>query len=414
MRLIQKSNRSFLVILIVILPLACTVIFLSIRYYIQGEVEEKLAVDELRIVQQLEADKPVNSIAPLIEIEVAPDRELMHSQFNDVMVYDPLEKENEQYREIESVKEINGTRYAIKVRHAMLETNDLVLVIVTVIGIVFLLSAILLYYLNSISSLKLWKPFYTNIDRLRKYSFTNQEELIIEDSSIQEFQELKGALVQLTGRLHSDYNMLKQFTENASHEIQTPLSIISLNLEEALQHELPDEIHQKIYTTYQAVQRLAKLNEKLLLLSKLENHQFNDKKELDLCNILEEKVTELSPLIDQKEVQIEWKSNETFNVNIDPYLANVLMTNLLSNAIKHNIKGGKIELTVTNSSIVISNEFSEKVNTTEIFHRFKKGDSASNSTGLGLALVEQIINGIELTIEASQNAHFFTMRILRK
>ncbi len=414
MRLIQKTNRNFLVILIVILPLACAVIFFSIRYYIQGEVDEKLAVDELRIVQQIEAQKPVHSIAPLIEVEVAPERELMDSHFNDVMVYDPLEKENEQYREIESVKAINGTRYAIKVRHAMLETNDLIMVIVSVIGIVFLLTAILLYYLNYNGSLKLWKPFYTNIDRLGKYSFTNPEELLIEDSSIQEFQELKIALVQLTSRLHLDYNMLKQFTENASHEIQTPVSIISLNLEEALQQDLPDEVHQKIYATYQAVQRLAKLNEKLLLLSKLENHQFNDKKELDLCHILEEKVTELSPLIDQKGVQIEWKTRDMFKINIDPYLANVLMINLLSNAIKHNKKSGKMELSITNNSIVISNEFSELVDTTAIFQRFKKGASASNSTGLGLALVEQIIKGTDLSIEASQTAELFTIRILKK
>ena len=146
MKLIKKTNINFLVVILIILPISYLILFFSLNYFISDEVDEKLRVDELRITEQLDKNTAFISIAPIIEVcEINTDTTIK-DEIKNVLIYDPIEKEEEPYRELISVKVINERRYLIKVRHSIIEDKDFMLAIglsmCTVLLLVFILSSV--------------------------------------------------------------------------------------------------------------------------------------------------------------------------------------------------------------------------------------------------------------------------------
>jgi hypothetical protein len=411
MKLITQTNKNFIIIILIVLPVSCFLLFFSLNYFISDEVDEKLRVDELRIINQLKANPSFISIAPVIEVSEIDKEIKINTDIINVLIYDPIEKEEEPFRELTSVKKIGEKWYLIKVRHSTIEDKDFFIAIGGTMALMLLLIFGLLLFLNNRLSLQLWSPFYHNIDKLKTYSFKESKELELLDSKIDEFQDLKNSLIILTDKLQQDYKSLKEFTENASHEIQTPLSIISMNLDEVLQEEHSENNYRKLYSCYQSTQRLSKLNEKLLLLAKLDNDQFNDLKEVSFNEMLFEKVEELRPLIKEKELEIIIVNNGSFILKIDSFLANLLLINLISNAIKHSIPKSLVEIELSAKSMTFSNKTNLEINKNLIFKRFKKGNDASNSTGLGLSIVKSIADVSNLNIEVLHEDHVFKISI---
>lgn len=414
MKLINKTNRNFILVTLIVLPVACVLLFFSLDYFISDEVDEKLRVDEMRIIQQLNKNPSFISIAPVIEVSEIENKINVDTVIKNVMIFDPIEKEEEPFRELSSVQEINGKWYLIKVRHSTIENKDFILAIGITMSFILILIFALLFFLNNRLSLKLWQPFYQNIDKLKAYSVKDNQDLELLDSKIDEFQDLKQSLIDLTKKLQKDYKSLKEFTENASHEIQTPLSIISMNLDEVLQQEHTADNYKKIYNSYQSVQRLSKLNEKLLLLAKLDNDQFNSIKEIRFSDLFTDKLEELKPLVEEKKLNILVKNEGNFVLLIDPLLANILLINLLSNAIKHSEPESLIEIALFNDSFSITNETRHRIDVEVIFKRFKKGNDASSSTGLGLSIVKRIIEVSNLEIKITNDNDLFQVSIKKK
>ena len=410
MKLIQQSNRYFLYIVLGVLPIAGIVLYFVLYFFITGEINEKLKVDELRIVKQLEMNPEIINLEPVIEAHAVNEEE-MEPQITDVYVYDPIEKEDELFRELSTIKKINGVNYSIKIRHSLIEAKDMIAAVgITIAIIIFILMAVV-YLLNRKLSQKLWKPFYSNLDSLQHFSLEETKPLQLEESSIDEFETLKESLEKLTNKIINDYNSLKEFTENASHEIQTPLSIIMMNLDEAMQKDLDEATYSSLYSSYQAAKRLSKLNEKLLLLTKLENNQYKSDSQINLSTLIKEKLEELSPLFETRQLKIVADFKSDYMLNMDSMLANILVTNLLSNAVKHNVNKGTISVFSNSEELRIENTTDNKVDD-HVFERFTKSENNSDSTGLGLAIVKKIAEKFNMDVSVNQkgNLAIFTLR----
>jgi two-component system, OmpR family, sensor kinase len=414
MKLITKTNRNYFITILVVLPISCVLLYVSLNYFISEEIDEKLHVDQLRIEKQLKLNSEFISMAPVIEVKEVDKSTKVNEGIRNVLVYDPIEKEDEPFRELVSIREVKGKFYLIKVRHSIIEDKDFVLVIgATMLGILFVVLTLLIL-LNQRLSLKLWKPFYNNINALKTYSFSNDENLVLVDSKIDEFQDLKQSLVLLTGKLRKDYNSLKEFTENASHEIQTPLSIISLNLEEILQEEHTEANYKKIYVCYQSVQRLSKLNERLLLLTKLDNNQFNEFTEVDFNEVVSDKIQEFKPLFKERNLDFVLDEKSKLIHSMDSLLANMVVINLLSNIAKYATPETKCEIEISAKRLKFSNSIESPIDDQNLFERFKKGNDSSNSTGLGLSIVKRIIEVSDLEIHVSVDEGIFSIWIEKK
>jgi signal transduction histidine kinase len=271
----------------------------------------------------------------------------------------------------------------------LFEYEELLLAISIPLFSLLLLAFLFSFLINRRLNKTVWKDFEFNLCILKKFSFIDAERIKLKKTNIQEFDELNKSITELTNKLLSDYQALKDFTENASHEIQTPVSIISVNLEEMLQHNIPEETFQLIVNTQQTLKRLSDLNKHLLLLTKIENRQFSSDEEIDISSYIESKIVEFTPLIKSKNLKVEVTTDGVFEVRMSPELVDILLNNLLTNAVKYNSINGNIYIEISKSELKICNSgAANKLTSETIFNRFTKENS--QSFGLGLAIVKQI------------------------
>jgi signal transduction histidine kinase len=218
----------------------------------------------------------------------------------------------------------------------------------------------------------------------------------------------------MADKMQHDYQGLKEFTENASHEMQTPLALINAKVEQLIQSsQLTEHQSDWIDGIYQASRRMARLNQGLLLLAKIENGQFGDTHTVDLTAELMQRLTDMDEVIAHKQLTLSSDLREPFRVQLPPFLADSLVTNLISNAIRHNQAGGTIHVCSSAETLELSNTGPAPASDpATLFDRFKKGATNAESVGLGLAIVRQICHSYELGIDYQYQAGMHTLTLV--
>jgi signal transduction histidine kinase len=150
---------------------------------------------------------------------------------------------------------------------------------------------------------------------------------------------------QMIKKIRSDYRNLKEFSENASHEMQTPLAVAKGKLELMLQSKnLDEEQLTLINSAYNSIDHLSKMGRSLGLLTKIENNEFTNLQETNISAIIHNALYDFQELLVLKGISAETNIEEDVVINADPTLMKILIGNLFQNAVRHNIVGGKIIL----------------------------------------------------------------------
>ena len=205
---------------------------------------------------------------------------------------------------------------------------------------------------------------------------------------------------------------MKTFTQNASHEIQTPLAIIQSKLELLLQDSqltAPQAI--AITSAFEATQRLSKLNQALLLITKIENNQFVAAEAISIKTVINKYQSFFVELLDQKKITVSLMINEDWQILLHPLLADMLISNLFNNAIRYNHQQGEIKIIINKNSLEISNTSDlPDIKDEELFHRFVKHDTATGN-GLGLAIVKEICDTNNIAIQYHYDGNFHQFKL---
>ena len=233
------------------------------------------------------------------------------------------------------------------------------------------------------------------------------------DTSIEEFRQLNEATMAMSRRNLEAYEQQKQFIENASHELQTPLAVALNRLEMLAQCEGTTEKQlAEIDDIYRTLNRTVKLNKSLLLLSRIDNHQYQDVAEVDLTALVDDLAADFEEIYADKDVRMEVHRQAGLTVRMNENLSRVLVSNLLKNAYVHTSPGGRIDVTIAPRRLVVHNEGDRPLDGTRIFDRFyySSEQAKGSSTGLGLAIVKSIcgLYGIEVHY-AFRNGHEFVL-----
>ncbi len=402
MKFLDKINRQYFWTLTILLVLASVIGYFALRIVLTNKMKEDIFEKEYAIIKEIENGDNLPNIFPIVEVKKITKSESVLKSYKKMYLYDEAENEEEPFWEYTNTVQINNQFYLIKLRHSLLENNKMIFAIALPILLLLIMTFTVSFLLTKKLNETIWKDFKENLNIIEKFSLTSTEIIELKQTDIDEFNRLNETIKKLAGKLKNDYQILKQFTENSSHEIQTPLSIILLNLEELLQQDLPEQSFKQVITTINAVKRLSQLNQSLILLTKIENNQFHTTEKLILNNITAVKIKEFAPLLEKQNVKIEYNFNDNFIVFINEKLAGILIGNLLSNAIKHNFRSGKIEINIDKNKFEICNTGDKNRLTNEnIFNRFVKENS--QSYGLGLAIVKQICEVHNLQISYTRN-----------
>lgn len=415
MKLLNKINIRYILYSLVVMTVSGVLIYALISMFVNRQLDEKLAGIADRVQQKLAENGQVDWLKPFVEVTVvnAPAGTTLIS---DTLILNRHENEREEYRQLSVVKHINQSNYKIVVRESKLESEDLIQTLagITLLAILILTTSLILINRNVARSV--WAPFYENLRKIEAFKLTEYRPLHLQQTGITEFDALNETVTSLTEQIISDFRNLKQFSEDAAHEMQTPLSVISAKLETLLND--PDASIKQLETiqsTHRAVQRLSKLNKELLLLTKIENNQFVSAETLNLQELIIEKLAEFQEIFELKEITTEVQTKQNVKVKSDPILANLLINNLLSNAINHNIQGGLIRINLNNERLEIQNTGrAEIVNPERVFARFYKENTSGNSVGLGLAVVSKICEVQHWQVSYSYNKPMHCFRVVFK
>jgi signal transduction histidine kinase len=373
---------------------------------IEDEAKENLTERISVIDKKIQESDILPDIYPIVQAKKVMRTETIAKPFATVFISHENNEEYQKYIEYRTISKINGNYYLITVRQSVVENKELLMTIVISLLSILLLTFTLAYFLSKKMTELLWSDFEFNLIQIENFNFHQQHKLILKDTGVEEFDRLNKVVIKLTDKLKKDYHNLKEFSENASHELQTPLAVISTNLEEVLQEDLPKNTSKKVYSTYQAIKKLSKINQGLLLLTKIDNKQFTKSKDISFADMLNKKIEELMPLAESKQITIKTNITNDLKVNANRQLIDILLSNLLSNAIIHNITNGYIKITLQNENLTICNSGKlTGLDNKTIFRRFTKRDS--ESSGLGLAIAKQICKTSKLDIDYkfTQNEH---------
>ncbi|MGC9151163.1 MAG: sensor histidine kinase [Microbacter sp.] len=410
MRFLTKINRNFFLLFTFTLLIISVAGYFILNAMFLETAREGLARQSVMIQNEIEKTGKIPLYDPLTQITpIQPPIGKLKSSIHKINLPDKTEHEMEPYAEYNRQVSINGNFYNIRLLQKMIESDDLAASIGVALFLLLLLSFAVSYFVNKRMNQTIWAKFEENLHLIEHYHFQAKEPFLLKPTHIDEFDRLNTIVLAMTQKLHDDYQALKEFTENASHELQTPLSIALFNLDELIQQPLSEEAFQKTITAINALKRLSHLNQSLLLLAKIENNQFVQKEKMNGREILEQKLVELKPLIEFKKIEVQWEQHDDWFLMIHPFLADILINNLLTNAMNHNIPKGVMVISTTSTTCQLCNSGQEEpLDATKIFNRFEKGNPQSH--GLGLAIVKKICDTHQLTIDYTfTGKHCFTL-----
>ena len=416
MKLLHKTTLSYVLISIPLIGLAAFISYFVIKAEIKNGSEEVLYSDlrnAKKIIRSFEHPQTIilssDGYSKITLVEIP----LVKSILNDTLIYDPIEKETVEYSILKSNYRYKNQLYQIDIFENNMEAEELLEGLWAGFGILLLFLGIGFLSVNWFISKTIWKPFYTTISQLEKYDINKHDDFHFKKESTFEFNQLNKSLNKMTNKIQADFNQHKEFTENASHEMQTPLAVIKANLSLLMQSSNLSEVDMNsIQSIENTVKKLSALNRTLLLLTKIDNQQFSERASINVSELCENVLEHYSELISGKEIIVGIDFQEHLNVTMNGTLAEILISNLIQNAIRHNVIGGKITLKTTIDSFSISNSGDPlSIPESDLFVRFKKSETTNESMGLGLSIVKSILDVYRFKIEYefSNNLHTFKL-----
>jgi signal transduction histidine kinase len=271
----------------------------------------------------------------------------------------------------------------------------------SIIGICCLtaLGGVSIYFLSR----KMLKPVDRVSSLAARISSTNLKERINYAGPDDEIKRLADTFDGMLGRLENSFESQKQFIQDASHELRTPIAIAQTNIEVL---EMDKKATVKDYEHLTGIlkinlERMSTLSEKLLLLSESEQRQTNWST-VDLAPLLTELATELKTRAGEKSINLELAPIEqSIPVFGDAFRLKQALVNLVDNAIKYNRPGGEVKIFAHADDAQVVIEIKDtgigisQADLQRIFERFYRVDKsrsrAQGGSGLGLSIVKKIV-----------------------
>jgi signal transduction histidine kinase len=399
MKLLDRYNRVNLTAIIVIMLITGGIYYQAISLILINEKDTSLEVEEQEIFDYAKLNHQLPQVFESQDQQISftsvpkpVKREFINT------VYYKKSNEPESGRGLISSVYLSQHYYRILIVESKVETEDLIQIIFGITIGVILLLLLALIITNRLILNRLWQPFYNILDELKLFDVSGTRSIPPLENAVDEFQELHSEVSAMATRVKQEYETLKNFTENASHELLTPIAIINSKLDTLIQTENFNENQSRLLTDlYNAVNRLSRLNQSMLLLAKVENKLLTEDQQVDLKLLTEEMILQFEEIFLNKNLKVTYDLAER-EVYANYHLMEILLSNLFTNAIRHNYNGGEVRISLTRDHLAVENTGDEQpLQEEQIFTRFHKS-SNSEGSGLGLTISRQICQNFNLSL----------------
>lgn len=417
MKLLRYTHFNLSFLLFLLLGGWGTFFYYTVIDEVMDETDDALANYRDIIVGKILADSTLldtedkiihsYSIRPLTTEEVEHYRD----RYYDGTVYIETEDEYEPVRIMKSCFMATDLKYyELELRLSTLERDDLIAAIFKYLVALYIALLCCIIFSTRLILKSVFRPLDRLLEWLENVSPGHPAPYLNPDCRIREFRTLNRAALEMHERAEKAYREQKEFIENASHELQTPLAVINGKLELLAEHEnLDEEVLKNIDDMFRSLHRAIQLNKSLLLLSRIQNRQFEEVAEVDMNRHAQHIIGLLSDLYEEKELDYHLSDTETCRIRMNESLAHTLLTNLIKNAIIHSPDHGRVDIVIHSARIEIINDGNQALDKQQIFKRFYKGNAGQKeSTGLGLSIAQSIANlyHIKLTYYHDGRHHF--------
>ncbi|RZL30641.1 MAG: HAMP domain-containing histidine kinase, partial [Pedobacter sp.] len=264
MRLFSAYNRVLLITSVIGLLIIGYLFYNTLSNYLNKQIDNYL-VEELLEVKDYTRNK-VNYPAHVVFEDLVISYHKISKietkrHFGDTVFFNPKKGLEESGRYLEEDLLLGGQNYnvkiiASKIAHVDQAQSIFLVIILPVLGLLMIILLVNRYMMK-----RIWLPFREILLNLKSFNLNHGGNFEKVDTEIVEFKELNDAIVDISQRVKSDYKEIKLFTENASHEMMTPIAVINSKLDMMLQStNLSEEESKNLIDLYSATSKLTKLN----------------------------------------------------------------------------------------------------------------------------------------------------------
>lgn len=421
MKLLHYTYRKLSLWLLALMAVWGVLFYYTILYELMDETDDTLENYAQIIINNalydesvLETEGNLMSFYYFHPLSVE-EGENYRDMFYDSLVYVESEDEHEPVRVYRTAFRMpDGQFYELELMISTLERDDMANAMFWYLAALFVLFLCCTAIGTRLILQKIFRPMNQLMDWLQHLHPGAEVPPLENATNIREFRLLGEVACDMANRSHKAYEEQKQFIENASHELQTPLAIARGKLELLAESEgMTEEQLKELDAIYATLGRAVKLNKALLLLSRIENGQYAETEDVCVDELLDELLPDLMEVYEHKQINLERvKGEQPFVIRCNASLAHILVTNLVKNALVHSPEGGRLVVETSAASLVVKNSGTASLDASQLFKRFAHSvDRKKDSTGLGLAISEAIASGCSLRLmyRWEEGMHVFSL-----
>lgn len=418
MRLLLKATLYYLLITSVVFGIGGIMTYNIFQKQVEMETDRYLISRLWSLENSVKnGESPLSFISNTLDIrEISDDIEETKYQFGDTLAPHPNPRIDvmEPHRKLNVIRKMADKTYKVEIFDVIVESEDIFTGVFQSQTRLFIILGIALVISSFLVSTWLFRPFNQTLHAIKNFKLNDTQIPKLGKTNTKEFKELNSLLSNMIERNQVDYHNLKEFSENASHEMQTPLAVAKGKMELLLQSkDLDKEQLQLINSSYEAIDHLSKMGRSLSLLTKIENNEFTEYETINLSEKVKTSIYDFQELLELKGIEFNHSIENDVYIQSNPVIIQILITNLFQNAIRHNIANGQISVSIDQKGLTISNSGNPLTTSSEsLFERFKKDNQSGDTIGLGLAIVKKICdaNGYKISYNYNGSNHIVEVR----
>jgi len=388
MKLLTKTSLNFISASVIFFLLGSFAMYFSVRNIIAEDLQNRLLEEKKEFFFKADQNNLSDLSSKLIFIQIT-DNEIVYSFSDTVLI---VNESYILYRKLQFTYFQDKQYYKVSILKNQNQSDFLIKKIVIMNVGFAMLFFLFMFFVNRHSIKSALSVFYSTIRKLEDFELSKTQTLSLETAEVQEIKKLNEVFEKMATQIYNDFEAQKEYTENVSHELQTPLAIISSKADELMQADnLSKEQMEQLALLLETTNRLSKINQALIFLTKIDNRFYTQGSSFLLNDLIKEKLQFFDTSIQEKDLKLELDLLDITHVYMNPYLAETLVINLIKNAVIHSARGGVLRVKLSNNTLIISNSgspvlFPEK----DIFKRFIRSENSKINLGIGLSIVQRI------------------------
>ena len=388
MKLLTKTSLNFISASVLFFLVGSIAMYFSVRNIIAEDLQNRLLQQQNEFIYTAQQNKVTDLVSELVFVQTTENKQLY--SFSDTVLI--ANEKYMLYRKLDFSYAQNEQDYKVSILLSQSESDKLIMKIVIMNVGFAMLFFMIMFFVNRHSIKSALGVFYSTIRKLEDFEVNQTTTLSLDTAEIEEVKKLNQVFEKMSAQIRQDFISQKEYTENVSHELQTPLAIISSKADELMQADnLSKEQMEQLALLMETTNRLSKINQALIFLTKIDNRFYTEVSTSAINVLIKEKLSLFDDAIKEKNLRLELDLLEITHVYMNPYLAETLIINLIKNGIVHNENGGLLRISLNNKTLSVANSgsvlsFDEK----DIFKRFTRSNENKKSLGIGLSIVQRI------------------------